>query len=166
MILLNKKNNTKTLSFDEISKESGDAVASQLRFHVFNKKELSCDTKLTSWHRSIFKPIAVTKSPLTNCLNFEPIKQTNQTTDLANKKNSMGRVRTVAKNGHLHARVYFYFLCQVIGWFHWLLSLLLCLMNFFSRPFFLSRIKGIFKRAVPMWLCLYGCYYFKHLTQT
>ena len=36
-------------------KKSGDAVASQLRSHVFNKKELSCDTKLTI-HRSIFRP--------------------------------------------------------------------------------------------------------------
>ena len=33
----------------------GNAVASQLRSHVFNKKELSCDTKLAI-HKSIFRP--------------------------------------------------------------------------------------------------------------
>src|ERR1700761_8366549 len=36
-------------------RKNGNAVASQLRSHVFNKKELSADTKL-SIHRSIFRP--------------------------------------------------------------------------------------------------------------
>src|ERR1700744_4306173 len=36
-------------------RKNGNAVASQLRSYVFNKKELSADTKL-SIHRSIFRP--------------------------------------------------------------------------------------------------------------
>src|ERR1700743_2767006 len=36
-------------------RKKGNAVASQLRSHVFNKKELSADTKL-SIHRLIFRP--------------------------------------------------------------------------------------------------------------
>src|SRR6201995_2497319 len=39
-------------------KRAGNAVASQLRSHVFNKKELSSDTKLAI-HRSIFRPTIV-----------------------------------------------------------------------------------------------------------
>src|SRR6202000_2297969 len=36
-------------------RKNSNAVASQLKSHVFNKKELSADTKL-SIHRSIFRP--------------------------------------------------------------------------------------------------------------
>jgi len=39
----------------EERRKKGNAVASQLRSHVFNKKELSSDTKLAI-HRSIFRP--------------------------------------------------------------------------------------------------------------
>ena len=39
----------------EERRRKGSAVASQLRSHVFNKKELSSDTKLAI-HRSIFRP--------------------------------------------------------------------------------------------------------------
>lgn len=39
----------------EHRRKNGNAVASQLRSHVFNKRELSNDTKLTI-HRSIFRP--------------------------------------------------------------------------------------------------------------
>ena len=38
----------------EHRRKNGNAVASQLRYHVFNKKEFSRDTKLTI-HRSIFR---------------------------------------------------------------------------------------------------------------
>ena len=38
----------------EERRRKGNAVASQLRSHVFNKKELSSDTKLAI-HRSIFR---------------------------------------------------------------------------------------------------------------
>src|SRR6201991_3692264 len=47
--------NGKLVKEIDYRRKYGNAVASQLRSHVFNKKELSADTKLPI-HRSIFRP--------------------------------------------------------------------------------------------------------------